>query len=423
MITRHLRGPALCPGAEGAVEWLPDALIEIDAYGQIQRVGPAPEGCPHPVSHPGSVLMPGLVDTHVHFPQTRIIGSAAGPLLDWLDTVVFPEEARFSARDYAEAVAKQFCQSLIDQGTTCAAIYGSSHIEACDALFQALDVAQLKAIAGPALMDRGAPDDVLLDADRALAGLERLRQRWHGHEDRLWLSVVPRFALSCTPDLLQRAGRFARTHDLWVQTHLSENKAEIQATAEMFPEAPDYLGVYEAADLAHERALLAHCIWLDDHQWDRLAARGASVSHCPDSNFFLGSGCMHLRHALDRDISVGLGTDVGAGRSFSIRRVAASAYDASLMVSLPVSPERLIWLATAGGAEAIGLRDRVGRLASGYDADIIAVPLQARDVHRQRSQGEAALYEQEKQAILDALIFQHDAGPVTATYTRGARLR
>ena len=132
---------------------------------------------------------------------------------------------------------------------------------------------------------------------------------------------------------------------------------------------------------------------------------------------------MHLRHALDRDISVGLGTDVGAGRSFSIRRVAASAYDASLMVSLPVSPERLIWLATAGGAEAIGLRDRVGRLASGYDADIIAVPLQARDVHRQRSQGEAALYEQEKQAILDALIFQHDAGPVTATYTRGARLR
>ncbi|MFN3200345.1 MAG: guanine deaminase [Bradymonadia bacterium] len=411
--TQILRGPALCPEPDGHITLIDDALIELTAHGHIDAVVAAPDDCEVPITHPGTVWMPGLVDTHIHFPQTHIIGSAAGPLLDWLETVVFPEEARFAEIEYAARVAEVFCDALIAQGTTCAAIYGSSHIAACDTLFQALATRGLKAIAGPALMNRGAPDDVLLDTDAALAGLEALRQTWHGHDNRLWLSVVPRFALSCTQDLLSRAGRFALDHGLWVQTHLSENKAEIAATAEAFPNARDYLGVYEDAGLVHERSIFAHCIWLDEGQWHRMASVGASVTHCPDSNFFLGSGCMHLETVLGHGVPVGLGTDVGAGRTFSVRRVVASAYDAALMVGAEVSPERLLWLATLGGAQSLNMGDHMGRIAPGYDADLIAVPVSPRTSNP----------DTRKAALIDALVFQHDTGPVTATYVRGQRLR
>ncbi len=407
---RTLRGRVLCPRA-GAPRFdeLADAAIELDEAGRIASVGPAPPGCQVPETHPGAVLLPGFVDTHLHFPQTRVIGSASGPLLDWLERSVFPEEARFADPAYAAEVARELCDALIAQGTTCAAVYSSSHPGATDALFAELDRRGLRALAGLTLMDRGAPPANLLDAAAALDACAALHERWHGRDrGRLSFSVIPRFALSCSGALLRGAADFASRHGLLVQTHLSENRAELRATAAAFPEHADYLAVYEDHGLVGARTVLAHCIWLSGAEWDRVAARGAAVAHCPDSNFFLGSGCMPLARAAARGIRIGLGTDVGAGRTFSLRRVAAAAYDAALVVGEGrASPEELLWRATCGGARALGLEHVIGRVAPGLDADLVAIDVP-----------EAAAGE----ALIDHLLFRHDAGPVRATYVRGRRL-
>jgi len=263
---------------------------------------------------------------------------------------------------------------------------------------------------GMTFMDRGAPDGVLVPAEKALAAAEDLVRRWHGFDGgRLRYCVTPRFALSCSAPLMRGAADLARRHDLWVQTHVAENTAEIAAVAERFPKAEDYLGVYADHGLVGHQTLLAHCIWFDEPAWDRVAAAGCAVSHCPDSNFFLGSGQMALDAPSRRGVRVGLGTDVGAGRSFSLRRVAAGAYDTALLTGSSADAESLLWLATAGGAQALGLGDRVGALRPGYEADLVAVDLPP---HRAR----------EGHELFEALAFEQDAGPVAGTYVRGRRV-
>ena len=407
--TRLLRGRALLPHADAPrFDELADAAIEIDADGRIVAVGAAAPDCPLPETHPGAVLLPGFVDTHVHFPQLRVIGSASGALLAWLERSVFPEEARFTERAYAEVVARELCDAMIARGTTCAAIFSSSHPGATDALFAELDRRGLRAFAGLTLMDRNAPPANVLDAGRALEACAALHERWHGRDrGRLSFSVIPRFALSCSGALLRRAGDFAARHGLLVQTHISENRDELLATAAAFPAHADYLAVYEDHGLVGERTILAHCIWLSPGEWERVAARDAAVAHCPDSNFFLGSGCMPLARAASYGIRIGLGTDVGAGRTFSLPRVAAAAYDASLLVGARVAPEALLWRATAGGAGALGLGGVVGRIAAGFEADLVAVDAPAAATGA---------------ALIDHLLFRHDAGAVRATYVRGRRI-
>lgn len=408
---RVLRGRMLCPRPdEPRVDLIADGLLEIDATGKIAAVGPAPADCDEPESYPGAVLVPGFVDAHVHFPQTRILGSASGPLLPWLERSVFPEEARFAEARYAAAVAWEFCEQLVRHGTTCAAIYSSSHPIAAELLFTELERRGLRGTVGLTLMDRGAPPELLLAAGPALAACEALVARWHGRDDgRLRFCVTPRFALSCTPALLRGAGELAERHALPVQTHLAENHDEISATTRAFPEAKDYLDVYEAHGLCGPRSLFAHCIHLSEGAWDRMAVRGAAVAHCPDSNFFLGSGCMQLAAPTSRGLRVGLGTDVGAGRSFSLRQVMAGAHDAALSVGTRVAPEALLWHATRGGARAMGLEAAIGCLAPGYEADVVALDVP------DYVQGEAAL--------LDAIAFRRDAGAARATLVRGRVLR
>jgi guanine deaminase len=407
-IHRAIRGRVLAPEPEArTVALLDDALVRIDAEGVIESVGPAPSDCEVPVTWPGSVLVPGFVDVHLHFPQTRVIGSASGPLLPWLQASVFPEESRFAANDYATAVAEEFCDALIAQGTTCAAIYSSSHPGATEVLFAALARRGLRADTGLTLMDRHAPDALLCSTKDAIAASEALLERWHGHDrGRLRLSMIPRFAISCTSELMRAAAKLAQAHELLIQSHISENQDEIRETLALFPAAQDYLEVYEQHGLVGARTILAHCIHLSEHEWSHLVQQDVAVAHCPDSNFFLGSGLMPLRAALDRGLRVGLGTDVGAGRTFSLRRVAAAAYDASLIQAQPVAPQELFWLATRGGARALG-HDRLGCLAPGFEADLVAIDVP--DVPMLAG-------------LLDALLFRHDAGPVRATLVRGREL-
>lgn len=407
-----VRGPLICPAADGPrLTLIEDGLITLDSAGRINSVGPTPAGCTEPVTAPGAVWLPGFVDTHVHHPQTRIIGSGTGPLLDWLARSVFPEEARLADPAYAAEVTDEFIDALVAQGTTTSVVYGSSLPPATDALFAALAQAGLRADVGLTLMDQGCPEGVCVPDAVAQAASEALVDRWHGHDGgRLRFVVTPRFALSCSRAQMRAAGDLAEKHGLWVQTHIAENQAELKAVAAAFPEARDYLAVYADHGLAGPRTILAHCIWFDDAAWDRVAALGCTVSHCPDSNFFLGSGAMDLAAPAARGVRVGLGSDVGAGRSFSMRQAAASAWDAARIRRVDVGAEQLLWHATAGGAAACG-RPEVGRLAPGLAGDLVAVDVPAYTLDRG------------PQAVYEALAFRRDVEPVRHTVVQGRVLR
>ena len=213
-----IRAAILSPETPESVQWIPDALVRIDASGHFTTVAPY---AGEPIDHDmrGSVLLPGFIDTHIHYPQTRIIGSASGPLLEWLDKTTFPEEARFADPAYAALVAKEFCQHLLRAGTTSSMIYGSVHASAAHVLFEELLRSGLRAIAGPVLMDAECPPELMIPVPEAMANLEELVDQWHNREQRLQVAVIPRFALSCSMDMMRAAGTFAQEHKLWVSTH------------------------------------------------------------------------------------------------------------------------------------------------------------------------------------------------------------
>jgi len=401
----RLRARLLSPISPTEYRWLPDARVEVDAAGRIVDVGPWQGGPCDQDLRPG-VLTPGFVDVHLHYPQTRIVGAASGPLLQWLQTRTFPEEARFADPAHAATVAAAFAAALAAAGTTLSLAYSSVHPAACEALFQALDAQGLRAIAGPVLMDQGAPPELLLPPDQALPALAALAERWQGHDGRFQVAVIPRFALSCTAAMLEQAGDLARERGLRVSTHLSENLDEVAATMALHG-GPDYLSVYERAGLLREGAVLAHCIHLSDSEWDRMAAAGAVVAHCPDSNDFLGSGGMPLAQVEARGLRMGLGTDVAAGRSFRVPRIGSSAHDNALRQGLRVPPAQWLWTATRGGALALG-HDQVGMIEAGLEADLVLHDLPA--------------WVEDGTAALGWLLFDHDAPPPRGTWVRGRRV-
>ena len=407
----RLLTPVTGPGgatwaSEASVRYLDDALLVVED-GRIARVEPFVEGAfagPAVDLRP-AVLLPGFVDTHVHFPQTRVIGRAGAPLLEWLERTIFPEEARFRSEAYARAVAPEFLGALARAGTTTACIYGSSDERATDVLFEALAASGLRALAGVTLMDQRCPEALRVPREAALAACARLTERWHGHDrGRLAFAVTPRFALSCSRALMEDAARFAAERGLLVQTHISENPAEGVAVLEAHPFAEDYLGVYEAVGLVGARTLLAHAIHLSGREWDRVAESKVTIAHCPDSNFFLGSGRMRLAEARSRGVAVGLGSDVAAGRSFDLRRAMAYAYDNALCLGDRLHARELLTLATLGGARALGLDAVTGSLEVGKEADFLAVELP------EHAEGE--------EAVLAQLAFA-DAGRVARAYVRG----
>lgn len=393
----------LSPVDPETLRYQADAFVQVDAQGRIAQVEAFHGQSVDEDLRPG-VLVPGFVDAHVHYPQARIIGAASGPLLTWLSQTVFPEEARFSDPSHAEAVARQFCYEMARAGTTLAMVYGSVHAEAAGALFTTLDQTGQRAIAGPVLMDRACPAELQVEAPRALAAVERLASRWHGHDrGRLQVAVIPRFAVSCTQAMLSGAGALAERLSLPVTTHLAENHEECRQVLDHFG-TEDYLEVYEGAGLVRENAVMAHCLHLDEGAWDRFAHAGAVVAHCPDSNAFLGSGSLSIQAVLDREIPLSVGTDVAAGRSFRVSHTLSAAYDNSLHVGADISPARLFWWGTRGGALALGC-DEAGLLEPGFDADMVLldVPLEAED----------------PQAILASVLFRHDGPGPRATWVRG----
>ncbi len=391
-----VRARLLTPVGPDAVRYEPDAVITWDGEGVITGVarwdGQSIDHDLHP-----QVLLPGFVDAHVHYPQTRIVGRANGPLLSWLASTTFPEESRFADPVYAEEVADELVARLAAAGTTCAFVYGSSHDAAAHALLRALGRQGPKAITGPVWMDEGAPPGLLRPAAASAALVERLTP-----PPGVQIAVVPRFALSCAPEALALAGRVAAHGDRWISTHLAESVEECRLSVERFG-ASDPLAILERAGLVGPRTVLAHCVHLSQSEWDRLAQANAIVAHCPDSNDFLGSGGMPIREVLDRGIRMTIGSDVAAGRTFRIPRILCAAYDNALRQGVTLSPERLLWWGTRGGALSLG-HGEAGMLAPGLDADLCAFPAPPHaDAH----------------GILSALLFDHDAPPFTHTWVKG----
>lgn len=362
---------------------------------------------------PGRILTPGFVDTHIHFPQIDMIASFSGQLLDWLTEKTFPAERAFASQTHAQAAARAFLDELLRNGTTTAMVFGSVHKASVEALFEAASARNMRLIAGKSLMDRG-PQDLRDTVERGRAETESLIRDWSRH-GRLGYAVTPRFALSSSPEQLEAAGGILRAHDhVWMQTHLAENPREVAAVAAAFPDARDYLDAYDRFGLVTERSVFAHAIHMTDRSLHRMARAGAAIAHCPTSNLFLGSGLFDLARADAHGVCVGLGTDVGAGTSFSVLTTAAAACNVAQLKGGPLDPLRAFYLATLGGARALGLADRIGSFRTGCEADFVALDAAATPLLARRLSGVSDIRE-----MLFALMVLGDDRAVARTWVAG----
>ncbi|MBF8779198.1 guanine deaminase [Pseudomonas fulva] len=359
-----------------------DGLLVVD-QGRISAVGPAAELLPtlradiEVVHHHDALITPGFIDTHIHFPQTGMIGAYGEQLLDWLESYTFPCEKQFADKAHADEVAKLFLQELLRNGTTTALVFGSVHPESVEALFEQAERLDLRLIAGKVMMDRNAPDYLTDTAESGYQDSKALIERWHG-KGRLHYAVTPRFAPTSTPQQLASAGRLLKEYPgLYLHTHLSENLEEIDWVRTLFPERDGYLDVYDHYQLLGERSVFAHGVHLCDAECQRLAESGSAVAFCPTSNLFLGSGLFNLPQAERFGVRVGLGTDVGAGTSFSLLATLNEAYKVMQLQGARLHPFKSLYLATLGGARALRLEDRIGSLKPGNDADFVVLDYKA----------------------------------------------
>ena len=405
--------PAACVRHES------DGLILV-ANGRIDYVGPfAADRVPANVAlheYRDALLMPGFIDAHVHYAQTPMIGAYGKQLLDWLEAYVFPVEQRYADTGFARSMARLFFAQELAAGVTTTLSYCTVHPGSVDAYFEEAARLGLRAGAGKVLMDRNAPAALRDTAQQGYDDSKRLMERWHGHE-RLFYAVTPRFAPTSTPAQLEAAGALLREHPgIYMQTHLAENLAELGWVRELFPDSRDYLDVYDRHGLVGPRSLFGHAIHLSSREWDRLAEAGAAVVHCPTSNLFLGSGLFDLRRALiaSNPVRTALGSDVGAGTSFSPLATLNEAYKVAALNGEALSAHRAFYLATLGSARALYMEDRIGRLAPGYEADFAVLDLAATPLLRERLRFADSLEE-----TLFVLMTLGDSGCVRATYAAG----
>ena len=361
-----------------------DALIVIEggriaAFGPYASLAPGLPAGVAPVHYENALILPGLIDTHVHYPQLQMIGAFGEQLLGWLDRYTFPAELAFADPAHAERVARLFFREILSAGTTTAAVYCTVHPHSVDAFFAESERFGTRMVAGKMLMDRNGPEALLDTATRGYDESKALIARWHGH-GRQHYCVTPRFAPSCTEAQLEAAGALLAEHDgLFLQTHLCENPEEVAWVRDLFPRRASYLDVYAHAGLVGPRAVFGHAIHMAEDDFCTCHRAGAALSHCPSSNLFLGSGLFRLFDAQNprRPVRVGLGTDVGAGTTLSLVRTLGEAYKVAALRGDRLDALKAFHLATLGGAQALHLDDRIGRIAPGYDADLCVLDLAA----------------------------------------------
>ena len=321
----------------------------------------------------GKLIVPGFVDTHIHYPQIDIIASYGEQLLDWLEHYTFPAESHFSDAAVARESADFFLDELIRNGTTTALVFGTVHASSVTEFFTAAQQRNLRMLCGKVMMDRNAPADLCDTAESSYADSRSLIQTWHG-KDRLQYAVTPRFAPTSSPAQLSAAAKLLDEFpDVYLHTHLAENLRECEWVSSLYPDHNDYLAVYEHFGLVRKRAIFAHAIHLSDDAWRRLAQADASVAHCATSNLFIGSGLFNLHKAQSAGVRLGLGTDIGGGDSFSILRTLNEAYKIQQLQSASLTPEFALYMATLGGAHALDLDNHIGNFEAGKEADFVVL--------------------------------------------------
>jgi guanine deaminase len=401
-----------------AIRHEPDGLLVVED-GIIVARGPAADLAARfageAMERLDGLIVPGFVDAHVHYPQMDRIASHGEQWLDWLERHIFPFEQAFADRAHADEVASAFLDELLRNGTTSALVFATVHPQSVDALFEAALARRMRIVAGKVLMDLG-PEGLSDTADGARDESEALIRRWHGR-NRLGYAVTPRFVLSCSDAQLRVAGDLVARHpDVLMHTHLSENRHECDAVAARFPDARDYLDVYDRFGLVGARSVFAHGVHLSDDACARLAESGAGVAVCPSSNLFLGSGFFDFGQAERHRVRLGLGTDIGAGTSFSMMHTAGLAYQAALAREDRLDPFRALYLATAGSAAILHIADRVGALEVGQEADFTVLDDRATPLLARRTRG-ASLAER-----LFAMQVLGDDRIIRATYVLGERV-
>ncbi|SFF86253.1 guanine deaminase [Novosphingobium sp. CF614] len=365
-----------------------------------------------PIETLPGLVVPGFVDAHVHYPQTDRIASYGEQLLDWLEKHIFPAEMAFADKAHADAVAGFFLDELLRNGTTSALVYPTVHEQSVDALFEAALERRMRIVSGKVLMDLG-PEGLRDTVASGRAGSEALIRRWRGR-GRLGYAVTPRFALASTDAQLADAGALLAEHpDVLMHTHLAENLRECAEVEARFTQAVDYLDAYDRFGLVTPRSVFAHGIHLSERACGRLHESGAGIAVCPSSNLFLGSGMFDFGRADRHGVRLGLGTDIGAGTSFSLLRTAGLAYQAALAREERLDPFRALYLATAGSAALLHIQDRVGALEPGQEADFVVLDQAATPLLARRTHG-AALAER-----LFALQILGDDRVVARTYVLG----
>jgi guanine deaminase len=364
----------------------------------------------------GCLIAPGFIDTHVHYVQTGMIASYGEQLLDWLNRYAFPAEMAFRDPVHAEAMARVFCDELLRNGTTTALVFCAVYPQSVDALFAEAERRGMRIIAGKVLMDRNAPEQLRDTAQQGYDDSKALIGRWHGLGRALY-AITPRFAGTSTPAQLDAAGTLWREHpSVLMQTHIAENRREIEWTAELFPERKNYLDIYDHHGLIGKRAVLAHGVHLSEDEICRCHESGAAIAHCPTSNLFLGSGLFQISRFKDakRPVEIGLGTDVGGGTSFSLLTTMGAAYEIAQFDRRALSAVQAFYLATLGGARALALEDRIGSIIPGREADLIVLDPKATPLLALRSERAESIEDQ-----LFALMMLGDDRAVAATYLAG----
>lgn len=404
---------------EAAVQHIEDGLLVVED-GRVANIGAAEDllaTLPDAVQvedRRGCLIVPGLIDCHVHFSQVDIIASYGEKLLDWLNRYAYPAEIRFSDKEYARSVADFFLDELLRNGTTTAAVFATVHPQSVDALFAAADERNMRLIAGKVLMDQQCPEELRDDPQSAYDDSRTLIEKWHG-KGRLGYAITPRFALTSSEEQLAAAGRLATEYpDTWVHTHLAENQEEVDQIEKQFPWSRSYLDVYDHFGLVRQRSIFAHCLYLDDADRSSMAGKGAAAAFCPTSNLFLGSGLFDLDSMSGAGVRVGLATDVGGGTSMSLLRTMSEAYKVLHLQGQSLPASRALYLATLGAAEALCLDDKIGNFVAGKEADFIVLDTKASHITARRAASAESLEE-----LLFALIFLGDDRNVAATYVMG----
>ena len=401
-----------------AYTYIEDGAILISG-GMIEATGnyaelaaKAPEA--EVVDHRPHLLLPGFIDTHIHFPQVQVIASWGAQLLDWLNGYTFPAEVEYADPAHATRMAAAFYDQLIAHGTTSAAAFCSVHKTSAQAFFDEALRRDMRMIGGKVMMDRNAPEGLTDTAQSGHDDSKALISEYHGKGRGLY-AITPRFAITSTPAQLEAAGALAADHpDCYIQTHLSENRDEIAFTKSLYPDAPDYLGVYEHYGLLSGKSLLGHSIHLEPREIDVLAETGAHPVFCPTSNLFLGSGLFDDAGLRARGISNAIATDVGAGTSYSMLATLNEAYKVLQLQGQKLHPLAAFHWITRGNACVLGLEDRIGTLDAGTEADIVVLNPAATEAMALRAEKARSLSEE-----LFILQIMGDDRAVDAVYVAG----